>query len=342
MHRFYMGALGAVMISLAVPGRALASPDTASNAPRWTATLLPLRVGIGCRVSEQIVAYASDAVRDAMVNSTRFVLVARRHDLDPVVMEQILGSSGGIDPSTRAEMNRLTGAQLVIAGEISEASSREGRQEVGPFTISSMSASVTVDLRAIDTTTGRLLVSEIGPGRAQDQGFRIDITDEHLNIKDVDRSVMGKACRQAASSVVAQLEKDMPPPIIASVESDAGEGAVVYIRTGSVKIFNVGDLLEVVREGDPVYDPDDLDKPPANRRILTYKETHVGRCRVFEVQERAVLARVSSGDGFQIRDLVRRLDGAGVSVPDPSADRDNHPLRDPTGGGEPADDVIRR
>ena len=85
--------------------------------------------------------------------------ITERAELDKVISEQNLSTSGRVDSATAAEMGRITGAELIVLGSLSEfgiASTGGGGKLLGVFGGSSetVTARVTVDIR-LSTPTPR-------------------------------------------------------------------------------------------------------------------------------------------------------------------------------------------
>jgi curli biogenesis system outer membrane secretion channel CsgG len=95
--------------------------------------------------------------------STKSFQVLERKELDAVIGEQDLGASGRIDPSTKAKIGKIKGAQYLIAATVSafEENTEGQGGGIGIAGIhvggSEAKAYMAVDLKVIDTTSGEVV-----------------------------------------------------------------------------------------------------------------------------------------------------------------------------------------
>ncbi len=88
--------------------------------------------------------------------------ITERAELGKVISEQNLAVSGRVDSATAAEVGRITGAELVILGSLSEfgvTTTGGGGKVLGVFGGSSetVTVRVTVDIRVVDADTAEIL-----------------------------------------------------------------------------------------------------------------------------------------------------------------------------------------
>ncbi|MBF0516584.1 MAG: penicillin-binding protein activator LpoB [Nitrospirae bacterium] len=95
--------------------------------------------------------------------STHSFSVLERKELDAVLGEQDLGTSGRIDPATKAKIGKIKGAQYLIAATVSafEENTEGTGAGIGIAGIniggSEAKAYMAVDLKVIDATTGEVV-----------------------------------------------------------------------------------------------------------------------------------------------------------------------------------------
>lgn len=111
----------------------------------------------------------------ALFNSNRFI-VLEREGMKDILLEQDLGSSERVKRKTGARSGRIEGAEIFIYGVVSEFEPESSGGGVG-FTIPGLpfkfgggvkNAHMAIDVRAVDTSTGRVLFATRVEGAASD------------------------------------------------------------------------------------------------------------------------------------------------------------------------------
>jgi len=120
-----------------------------------------------------------DGLREMMVTSlfksNRFI-VLERQAIQDVMLEQDLGASGLVKPATAAPTGALEGAELLVYGVVSEFQMGESGMGVGmalpgiPLRLGggASNAHMAIDLRVVDTATGRIVSATRVEGKATD------------------------------------------------------------------------------------------------------------------------------------------------------------------------------
>jgi curli biogenesis system outer membrane secretion channel CsgG len=121
----------------------------------------------------------SDMLSNELLGTGVFKVVERRK-LDNVLTEQDLGASGRVSKSTAAKMGKITGAQYLITGSVSnfESSGSKG----GGFSFKGVSlggkkstVSMGIDIRVINATTGEIEYARTVEATAKSGGMRIGL-----------------------------------------------------------------------------------------------------------------------------------------------------------------------
>ena len=116
----------------------------------------------------------------ALFNTNRFI-VLERQAIQDVMLEQDLGASGRVKTQTAAPIGQLEGAELLVYGVVSEfkMGSSGGGLRLGlpnlPLSLGGgvKNAHLAVDLRVVDTVTGRILFATRVQGKASDYDISI-------------------------------------------------------------------------------------------------------------------------------------------------------------------------
>jgi curli biogenesis system outer membrane secretion channel CsgG len=102
----------------------------------------------------------ADLLLTSLVKSGRFDVI-ERSQIQQVLMEQDLGLTGAMDESTAAEVGQLLGAEWVVLGTITSAT----QQNIDKFGYILAVIEVAVDVRAVDATTGEIMLSQHAAGK---------------------------------------------------------------------------------------------------------------------------------------------------------------------------------
>jgi len=153
----------------------------------------------------------------ALFNSNRFI-VLEREKLDAVMAEQDLGATGRFRKSTAAPIGELEGAQLLVAaavtgfdpgtggagGTLSKVGGLLGDKRIGSVFGGYKRAHLAIDLRIIDTATGRILAatSVEGKAHAYDLGGSILGNTSDGSLNTFARTPMEKAIRSCINEAV--------------------------------------------------------------------------------------------------------------------------------------------
>ena len=119
----------------------------------------------------------------SLFSSNRFI-VLERQALQDVMLEQDLGASGLVKPATAAPTGALEGAELLVYGVVSEFKMGESGMGIGmampglPLMLGggASNAHMAIDIRVVDTATGRVVSATRVEGKATDYNARVGTT----------------------------------------------------------------------------------------------------------------------------------------------------------------------
>jgi len=148
----------------------------------------------------------ADVVTRELYELDRFDLVERRN-LAAILTEQDLGASERFDPGTVAEVGRLSGAELIVVGAVTEFAIDRTSAALPGFLggAAVTTVVVSVELRVVDVATGRIL--GLGSGRGSGQDAEVSVTALQqairlLRVGTVRQSLVGTALRNAIREAV--------------------------------------------------------------------------------------------------------------------------------------------
>ncbi len=170
----------------------------------------------------------ADMLLTSLFNTNRFI-VLEREKLDAIVYEQDLGASGRLRQDTAAPIGEIEGAQLLViaavtgfdpgvAGTSGSASQRGGLLGLGRDTRLGQimggyqRAHLALDLRIVDTATGRILAATSVEGSAHsfDLGGSILGTTAGGALSTYARTPMEQAIRKAIDEATGFVARQTP------------------------------------------------------------------------------------------------------------------------------------
>src|SRR6185503_16892684 len=113
-------------------------------------------------LEERLRIRMADALVTSLVQAGRFDVVERER-LDLVMTEQNLTQTGRVDPATAARVGKILGAELVVFGLVTGAT----EQKIDKFSYDLVRIEVSIDVRAVNVSSGRVVISENASGTAE-------------------------------------------------------------------------------------------------------------------------------------------------------------------------------
>ncbi|UCC71461.1 MAG: hypothetical protein JSV86_13830 [Gemmatimonadota bacterium] len=251
----------------------------------------------------------------ALLESDRFIVVERQAIAD-VMAEQELQYSGAVNPETAVQAGRIIGAQFLIRPVITTFSYGEkGRSGEAAVTVpvdvpvaggirigggkKTVQARLVIDSRIYDVQTSQITASVQGEGSVEEKSSQLALDTDVLDVGTAgfEDTPLGEATRMAVEQVVASLVAELgDKPWRGRVVTVSG--GQVYVNAGSESGMQVGDVLEVVREGEALVDPE-------TGLNLGAVEESLGRLEVTTVEEKYSIARALGEFICERNDIVR-------------------------------------
>jgi len=245
----------------------------------------------------------ADMLTTELVKSGKYVVIERQ-EISSLMEEQNLGLSGRVTEQSAAEIGKLLGVELAVMGAVTEFGVSKGGGGVRVKGIglgsSKQTATVAIDVRMVNTTTGEILAADHVSKEKSSGGLRISTPKFGFNNrKDFDNSLAGKATREAVEDIMTLIEAQMEAlPWEGKVI--LVKGADIYIKPGSNAGVQGGDVFTVYAEGEELIDVD-------TGLSLGSEETRGGTIEVKSLVSggKAAKAAVKTGSGFAKGNLVR-------------------------------------
>ena len=230
---------------------------------------------------------AADELTTQLFRSGEYTVIERAQ-IDVILAEQDLGTSGAISGDTAARIGQLLGVQLILTGSITQFSieriSGGFRRLAGSYS----RAETMLDVRMVNTTTGEIMMAEEGKGEKRFGGgfFQGAGAEREFDVGIAQKSLR-PAIEQVVEQIVAQSDRFM------SLQPVAPAGEIVGARDGSFYInrgenFNVqaGQRFEVYRVVDEITD--------ASGNVLDRITEKVGTLEVTRVLSQSAISRSST------------------------------------------------
>ena len=245
----------------------------------------------------------ADMLTTTLVKSGKYVVIERQ-EIDRILNEQKLGQSGMVTPQSAAEVGKLLGVELAIMGAVTEFGYAKTDRGVRVKGISvgskKQKATVAVDVRMVNTTSGEILAAESVRKEKSAGGLSFSTAKVGFkNRSDFDNSIVGKATREAVDSIV-ELIDDQMKELPWEGKIIMVKGSTVYIKPGSDAGVKVGDSFTVYAKGEALVDPD-------TGLELGSIEEKVGTIEVQQIvaNGKAAQAVIKLGSGMKKGDFVR-------------------------------------
>lgn len=144
--------------------------------------------------------------------------ITERAELGRVLDEQNLAVSGRVDPATAADVGRITGAELIVLGSLSEFSIDTvggGGGVLGAFGggAQTVTARVTVDIRVVDSVTAEIVTIGSATSEVSQSNVQLDVLGviRALQAGRSGTSIVDLAVRNAIIGAINDAAVNLPP-----------------------------------------------------------------------------------------------------------------------------------
>jgi curli biogenesis system outer membrane secretion channel CsgG len=143
--------------------------------------------------------------------------ITERAQLDKVLLEQDLATSGRIDPGTAAELGQITGAELIVVGSVTEfgvTTTGGGGKVLGIFggSAETVTASIAVDIRVVDAKSAEIVAIGVGRDSQSQINIQIDILNviKGLQAGQSGTTIVDVAVRNAIRRAINEAATSLP------------------------------------------------------------------------------------------------------------------------------------
>jgi curli biogenesis system outer membrane secretion channel CsgG len=189
---------------------------------------------------DNILEGVTQLVTDKLVQAEG-VKVIERSDLEKILSEQELGSSGLIDSTNAAELGRILGVDAIVIGTLTQMEIKEKAEiAFGPFKTSGVEAKVVLTGRLVDANTSEIITSFNGVGQRADRSFKISsFNGLSFGSEAFKKSALGKSIEEATDDFVNNIAKK-----ISSIALLRGRIIKIIGSKLIIKVDNTDNLIE--------------------------------------------------------------------------------------------------
>jgi curli biogenesis system outer membrane secretion channel CsgG len=295
--------LGIMDLDVKVMSMTAVQPTMGGGMVQTNSVMIPPPSDFGTGLTEMLTT--------SLVDTGRFVCLERKAMAD-IDAEHMLSSGHLADASSAPAKGALLGAQALIRGAVTEytytVSSTGGSasflKKVG-VSASKAEAAVTLDIRIYDVETGEILDSVQAEGRSGSTGANVSVDqqDWQMSGSGFSQTPLGRASREAidraVQSICERMEKRPWEGRIAEIEAEADGSVALYINAGTKLGLKQGDVLQILRPGRKIVDPE------TKTVIGRTRDNILGACRIEEALEGVSIAKPLQGEAFVVNDIVR-------------------------------------
>jgi curli biogenesis system outer membrane secretion channel CsgG len=244
----------------------------------------------GESLEERLRLRMADALVTSLVKAGRFDVVERER-LDLVMTEQNLTQTGRVDPATAARVGKILGAELVVFGLVTGAT----EQKIDKFSYDLVRIEVSIDVRAVNVSSGRVVISENALGTAEARVITTatgEIVSGPTNYDPLYHEASRLALDKAASLVSGAV------PLVGYVVVSGEQG--VTLDLGEDRGVKTGDTFIAFRRGNPILHP-------ATGERIGWEKTIIAALEVTTTEVDLSQARIvnpASGADLKPGDLV--------------------------------------
>ncbi|WP_367340320.1 CsgG/HfaB family protein [Aminivibrio sp.] len=200
----------------------------------------------------------ADMLTTELFNTNEFTILERQR-MDAILSEQDLSSEGYVDSSTAVKMGKLLGVDFLVTGAITQFKTETAGGVVplplgsfGGVAVGSHTAYVTLDVRAVSTTTGEILLAAREQGAANATVGGVAAYGAAFGGGKTG-GVLASATYKVVTKIVPRISSLRDKA--AEAASDAvfnvieGGNVMVAVDAGAASGISVGQYLAAFREG---------------------------------------------------------------------------------------------
>ena len=270
---------------------------------------------IGKGIADMIV---TDLVKDGTYS------VIERKQLNAILTEQNFSNSDRANATSAAKIGKVLGINAMVVGSITQFGMEDkslnlgglgggwGGWGAGKVGTKKGKATVAIDARLIDVNTGEIVATATGKGTSKRSGLLLGggggggggygAGGIDMGSSNFQETILGEATRAAVTDLVTQLVSQSGKVEATQISING----LVADATGNEVIINVGKAAGVTPGMRLVVERVSREiKDPATGAVLRKVTAPVGEVEVTQVDDASAVARIVSGQGFMVGDMVK-------------------------------------
>lgn len=217
----------------------------------------------------------SDMLVTELMKLKRFDLY-ERESIRAILNEQDFGATDRVEPSTAAQIGKIIGVDAVVIGNVTKYGIEQRVQQMVGASITHL-ATVSLDIRIVDTTTGEIILTASANGLStrdifyqQDQrtGQWVPV----IGSLDVSAAIFSEASLYAIEDIITKIWNLFP--LEGYIVKKEKEYALIDI--GNSVAIQPGDFFEVYRLGEQIIHP-------VTGKIIDTNKTKIGEIKLTEI-----------------------------------------------------------
>ena len=254
------------------------------EASKRTVAILPVDVENNS-YNYDIASIMAEQLAVSLHNSGSYTVV-ERSELGQIMKEGGFQYSGAVDASTAVELGQLAGAKYSLIGKVTNIKVDENpKYKYTPNikfvkkAVAKYKARLVMTFHLIDNETGKnIIVSNV----------------DASNTADDEKTALHDTCIEATKKVMQDIQKFHPfTARIIEVQGDT-----LYIDQGVNAGIRVGEIFNIVREGNPI---------TKNGVIVAMTQIPIGKAKITEINaEYSICKVITSNETIKKNDILKR------------------------------------
>jgi hypothetical protein len=163
-------------------------------------------------------------------------------------------SGGGVKLVQLGKKAKNKGINLIFFGRIMAAKVRDRSDEIGILRQSTSFGHSQVEIKIFDVQANKEIFSQVSDGRYRSEDFLFFLTS-HEERQGSRQDLLRYTVRQAVRKLMPKI-KEVTSRLDWTGRVAKVVGTKIYINAGRNSGIQVGDILKVIMEGEPIFDPD--------------------------------------------------------------------------------------
>jgi|GEM_PF-1804069 curli biogenesis system outer membrane secretion channel CsgG len=242
----------------------------------------------------------TDSFMVEIVKNPMFTVV-ERNQLESILNEQKISSSGLINKSDAAKIGKLLGVSAIIMGTINQYSLEKHKKGILGVGVNTVLAKVAVNVRIVDASTGEILFASEGKG--EEENANVSVGSLYQGNSNAGETLMREATKKAlaviSSTIKANASKFQDNVINGRIVYSSDTDKTFLINVGSNKGILKDQVLCVKKVVKEIIDPD-------SKEVLKTITENIAEIKITSIDQKTSTAICTKGscDDIKERDIV--------------------------------------